>query len=109
MKHNSATTIKCRFSNQMNKLIDPFYGIKRSERWRSKPKSLTDKEKLELFDKIVALHRESSEELSTCLYKRREKKRLAIAREKSGYTAKKRAKKVAHRKLNSVPVGDLPN
>lgn len=97
MKHNSATTIKCRFSNQVHKLIDPFYGVKRSERWKTKPTSLTDKEKVELFDKLVALHRETSEELSACFYKRREKKRLAIAREKSGYTAKKRAKKEAQK------------
>ena len=93
MKHNSATTIKCRFSNQIHKMLDPNIGVKRSDRWKIKKVELTDKQKLELFDQIVKSHKECSEELSACLYKRREKKRLSIAREKSGYTAKRRAKK----------------
>jgi len=93
MKHNSATTIKSRFSNQVHKMLEPNVGVKRSDRWKTKKVELTDKQKLELFEQITKLHKECSEELSACLYKRREKKRLAIAREKSGYTAKKREKK----------------
>ncbi len=101
MKHNSATTIKCRFSNQLHKLLDPNVGVKRSERWKIKKVELTMLQKLELFEQIVKLHNETSTELSNCLFKRREKKRLAIAREKSGYTAKKRAKKASQKTFHS--------
>lgn len=76
MKHNSITTIKCRFSNQVNKMINPYFGVKRSNQWKKKVVKLTDEEKIKLFDEIYKLNMEISEEISSGLYKRREKKRV---------------------------------
>lgn len=104
MKHNSATTIKCRFSNEVHKMIDPYYGIKRSERWRCKIAPLTKKEKAEMFDKIMKLHTEISNELSACYFKRREKKRIQKYRDESGYTAKKREKKLRQKAFHHSDV-----
>ena len=96
MKHNSITTIKCRFSNGVHKMIDPYYGIKRSERWKHKKKELTDAEKIELFDKIVAFHKECSEEISHGLFKRRERRRIRKQRELNGYVPKKKTTKAEY-------------
>ncbi len=52
MKHNSITTIKCRFSNQVNKMINPYFGVKRSNHWKKKVVKLTDEEKQEV-EKLV--------------------------------------------------------
>lgn len=83
MKHNSITTIKCRFSNQVNKMINPYFGVKRSNRWKKKVVKLTDEEKIKLFDEIYKLNMEISEEISSGLYKRRDKKRVIYDRIKS--------------------------
>ena len=79
---NNKTAIKCKFSNELHKLIDPAYGVKRSDRWMSKyKKEYTDKEKIELFDQIKKLHDEISEEYSNCLYKNRMRKKVKKMRE----------------------------
>jgi len=93
MRHNSVTTIKCKFSNGVHKMLEPNVGVKKSKRWRSNTKELTDKKKLEMFDKIVAFHKECSEEISAALYKRREKKRVQAERAKRGYVPKKKTTK----------------
>jgi len=98
MKHNSITTIKCRFSNGVHKLIDPYYGIKRSERWKHRPKELTNADKVKLFDEIAKLHNECSEEISSGLYKRRERKRKMKLREANGYVRKKKTSKEDYEK-----------
>jgi len=99
MRHNSVTTIKCKFSNGVHKMLEPNIGVKKSQRWRSNTKQLTDKEKVELFDKIINLHKECSEEISAALYKRREKKRVQAERAKRGYVPKKKTTKAQYESM----------
>lgn len=92
MKHNSITTIKCRFSNQVNKMINPYFGVKRCDRWKRKS-PLTDQEKIKLFDEIYKLNQEISNEISNGLYKRREKKRVTNDRIARGVLPKGKPQK----------------
>jgi F0F1-type ATP synthase delta subunit len=94
-KITSAISIKLRFSNAIHRILEPNLDLKKSQRWR-KQKTLTDKEKIELFDKIVEIHKESSEEYTKCLFDYRENKRLVVARTARGYYEKKRAKREQH-------------
>ena len=96
MKHNSATTIKCKFSNLVHKALEPNINIKKTQRYRVAKKVLTDKEKLALLEEIMKIHAECSEELTACLYKRREKKRTQKLRAERGYVAKKKTPIAAH-------------
>ena len=99
----SATSIKLRFSNAVHKMLEPNLGVKRSQSWRGwreKKVTLTDAQKLAKYEEIVKLHNEISEELSKCLFERREKRRVEKARQERGYVAKKRTKKVDY--LNST-------
>ena len=96
----SATSIKLRFSNAIHKMLEPNLGVKRSQRWREKKVTLTDAQKLAKYEEIEKLHNEISEELSKCLFERREKRRVEKARQERGYVAKKRTKKVDY--LNST-------
>lgn len=83
--------IKSKFSNQVHKLLEPNINIKRRDRWRHlKNYNLTDKEKLEIFDKILELHQESSKELTNYQYDRREKKRVHKARIERGWKPKEK-------------------
>lgn len=92
MSHNPTTAIKCHFSNEVHKLLEPNLHLKKWERWKVR-KNLTDKEKLELFEKIMKLHDETSSELRAYQYKKRERKRIAKARIERGYVPKKKTKK----------------
>lgn len=94
MKHNSITTIKCRFSNQVNKMINPYFGVKKSNQWKKKVEKLTDEEKIKLFDEIYKLNMEISEEISSGLYKRREKKRVTNDRIERGVLSKGKGQKI---------------
>ncbi len=78
MKQNPTTTIKCTFSNEVHKLLEPNIDLKRRDRWKlgNKKYELTDKEKIELFDKINNLHQICSNELTSYQYNKREKKRF---------------------------------
>ncbi len=96
MKHNSVTTIKCKFSNKVHKMLEPNIGIKKTQRYRVEKPELTDAEKVEMFNKIMVLHQESSTEISAALYKRREKKRIQAEREKRGYAPKKKTTKAQY-------------
>lgn len=98
MKHNSITTIKCRLSNSLHKILEPNIGVKKSQRFRILKKELTNDEKIKLFDEIVKLHKECSEEISSGLYKRREKRRIQAAREKRGYIPTKKTSKEDYEK-----------
>lgn len=85
--------IKSTFSNAVHKILEPNIDVKKSQRWRKSDKyKLTDKQKIELFDKIELLHRKSSEELTSYLFDRREKKRIHKARVERGYFEKKSEK-----------------
>jgi hypothetical protein len=98
---SSSTSIKCKFSNMVHKMLEPNIGIKRNKRWSVKKVVLTNEEKIKLFDEIVLLHSKISEEYSSCLYKRREKRRVQKARLERGYVSKKKTKKEEYQKLVS--------
>lgn len=89
--HNPTMMIKSKFSNQIHRLLEPNIEVKKRDRWRQQQKyNLTDKEKLELFDKIVELHKECSNELTNYQYDRREKKRVHKARVERGWKPKEK-------------------
>ena len=92
--NNPTTMIKSQFSNEVHKILEPNIGVKARDRWRLKKKPLTDAEKLELFDKIVEAHANSTNELVSYLYQRREKKRIQKARIERGWVPKVKTKKV---------------
>lgn len=96
MRHNSVTTIKCKFSNEVHKMLDPNVGVKKSLRYRTPKKELTDAEKVEIFNKMIVCHQECSDEISSALYKRRERKRKAAYRLKHGITPKKKTTKAQY-------------
>lgn len=91
---SNSTAIKCKFSNEVHKILEPNLGVKRSQRWRVQQFKLTDAEKLAIYDKIVKLHNEVSEEYSNCLYKNRERKCIQKDRIARGYVAKKKTQKI---------------
>ncbi len=93
-KNNPTTMIKCKFSNTVHQLLEPNIDIKRRQRWQHNNKyKLTDAQKIELFDKIVILHRECSVELTGYQYDKRCKNRVKKARIARGYVPKKQTKK----------------
>lgn len=94
MKNNSGTAIKCRFSNKVHKLVNPYYGVKNSKRYKVKITKLSEKEKAERYDQIVALDNQTSNDLGSFFFKRREKRRIYKARVERGYNFKKKTKKV---------------
>lgn len=97
MKHNSVTTIKCRFSNSAHELLDPNYGNKNREAWKTKNKVYTNAEKIEIFDKLKKVHDECSEEIGHALFERREKKRIHNQRVINGYYEKRALKNAKHK------------
>lgn len=78
--HNPTQMIKSKFSNAVHRILEPNLNMKRSQRWL-KQKPLTDAQKVEMFDQIMALHEECSKELTNYQYDRREKKRVRKLRE----------------------------
>jgi len=92
MKQNPTASIKCKFSNEVHKILEPNIDMKARDRWKNK-KPFTDKEKLEMFDKILVLHSECSNELTAYQFDKREKKRIYKARVERGYNFKKKTKK----------------
>ena len=100
--HNSGTAIKCRFSNRVHKLVNSHYGVKNREQYRIKVKELSEKEKASRYDAIVALDQETSRELSSFFFKRREKKRVHADRVKRGYIFKKKTKLVDYQNAVSA-------
>jgi len=94
VKQTPATAIKCKFSNEAHKLLEPNIDIKARQRWQNRHKyELTDAQKIELFDKIMTLHNECSRELTNYQYAKREKKRIHKARIARGWKPKKHTSK----------------
>lgn len=100
VEYNPTVMIKCKFSNIVHKLVDTNYGNKRSEAWKNK-KTLTNEEKVKLFDEIVKNHAECSKELAHFQYERREKRRVDAKRVENGYYEKKAEKKLKNDLVNS--------
>jgi hypothetical protein len=101
MKNNSYNPkmmIKCRFSNEIHKLITPCYGIKphtkesRECLMDYKKNPLTDKQKAELFDKIMELDNKTSWELTHYITKKKIRNKVNKLRIENGYFEKKKMK-----------------
>jgi len=91
---NPTVIIKCKFSNDIHKILEPNLGIKKSERWKFRDKNkFTDAQKIEMFDQIMALHSSCSSELTNYQFEKRNKKRIHVARVARGYNFKKKTKK----------------
>ena len=114
-QHNPTTMIKSSFSNKIHKLMNKCYGIKPgTKEWydckrnhydfTGKPK-LTDQEKIELFDKIEEIYRESSIELTNYYGNRSYKKRIDKQRVERGWEPKKKTSKEEYEKM----FGELNN
>jgi len=86
-------------------MLEPNVGVKKSQRYRTQKKELTDKEKLEIFEALTIFHQECSAEISSALYKRRERKRKAAYRLKHGINPKKKTTKAEYelKMLHSIP------
>jgi hypothetical protein len=98
---NQVSNLKCRFSNAIHKLLEHGINLKRSDRWKV-TKSYTDKEKIEMFDMILAAHEINSEEIGHALYKRRERNRVQKARLERGYTPKKKTSKEEYESMLQI-------
>lgn len=97
--NNPTTMIKCRFSNDVHKLLEPNLNVKASERWKHRDKyKLSDDQKLEIFDKIIELHSQCSNEIQNYLHKKRKKRRVQKERIERGYVPKKKTKKEDYEK-----------
>ena len=92
---SSATSIKCKFSNMVHKILEPNYEMKRSKRWR-KRNTLTDKEKLVMFEQVMKVYKECSEELTNCLYNNHQRNVIRRLRLERGYVSKKKTSKELH-------------
>lgn len=91
MRHNPTTIIKCTFSNEVHKILEPNINMKTSQRWRNQ-KIFTDAEKLEMFNKIMELHKETSKQLTSYQFDKRQKKRIQKARIERGAIPKSKKK-----------------
>ena len=92
MKNTKTEMIKCTLSNKVHKLLNP-NPVKNSERWKQKNVKLSDKEKIELFDIIVSMDKETSRDLGYYWFKRRESKRVNKKRILNGYVPKRKTTK----------------
>lgn len=90
--HNPTLMIKAKFSNLVHKLVNPAYGVKRysSEYWNRQRVQLTEKQKAEMFDQIMGIYKECSDELYNYFSDRSRKKRVNKEREARGWISKKK-------------------
>jgi len=102
MRQNPTVAIKCKFSNEVHKILEPNINMKTNDRWKNK-KVFTDKEKLEMFEKIMSLHKETSNELTSYQYDKRKKKRIYKARIERGIVPKSK-KRVSKEQYESTKV-----
>ena len=72
--------IKSKFSNQIHKLLNP-NPVPYRERWKNKKPVLTQEEKAKLYDEIVKLDEEISNELRNYWWDRKFKNRVQRLRE----------------------------
>ncbi len=86
--HNPTMMIKSKFSNQIHKLVNRCYGVKRNSRefWECKRNEhnnpLTEKQKAELFDELMKIYNECSSELINYFQDRNYKKQVRKERQK---------------------------
>jgi hypothetical protein len=93
--NNPATSMKCRFSNQVHAILEPNLGVKRSERWKKEYRekyNFTDEQKLQMINEILKLHNELSSELVSYKFGRSRKKKVQKERAARGYVSPKKTK-----------------
>ena len=94
---NPTASIKCTFSNEVHKLLEPNINVKTRERWKHRDAyKLTDEQKIKLFDQILAIHNECSSLLSSYQYDKRQKKRVNKDRIARGWKPKKKTTKAEY-------------
>ncbi len=94
--NNPTQMIKCTFSNAVHKILEPNIDVPNRERWRTENRNkykFTDEQKLEMFDEILKIHHETSNELTSYQYDKRWKKRIHADRVARGYKFKTKTKK----------------
>lgn len=98
--------IKATFSNAVHKLLTKSSVDPANLGGRPTPlKSLSEKEKAEILDQLVDLHRENSKILRNAIQKRRTKNKVERLRIKYGYYVKKAEKTRKHKEtLDSIPL-----
>ena len=94
MKNTKTEMIKAKFSNAVHAILNP-NPVKNSDRWKTKKIVLTNEQKAAMFDQIVELDNQISDELGSYWYNRREKKRLHKARLERGWKPKQKTPKKA--------------
>lgn len=101
MKQNPKTMIKCKFSNEVHNLFNSLLTEKEqkmnhtSKAWWliKKLESMSDADKIKLFNEIVMMHKETSNELGNYRTSKRLKKQVEKARIERGYVPKKKTSK----------------
>ena len=76
---NKTTQLKCKFSNEVHKLLEPNWNKTKEERTKLGVVRFTDAQKIELFNNISLLHNESSKRITTSKFKKRAAKRKYLA------------------------------
>ena len=92
MKNTKTMMIKSKFSNAVHSILNP-NPIKNRDKWRVKTQPLTNEQKIAMFDQIVELDKEISNELGSYWFDRRWKKRRDKARVERGWKAKQKNKR----------------
>ena len=92
MKNTKTMMIKSKFSNAVHSILNP-NPVKNRDKWRVKTQPLTNEQKIAMFDQIVELDKEISNELGSYWYNRREVKRRDKARAERGWKPKEKTPK----------------
>ena len=76
-QNNKVKQLKCAFSNAVHKILEPNFDKKVSERKRN---NFSNEQKLEMFDKIMSLHNESSNRIAIHRFNKRSAKRTKVVK-----------------------------
>jgi ClpP class serine protease len=102
-KHNPTMMIKSAFSNKIHKLLGvcTHYKTTSREYWAclNERKKLTDEDKVKLFDEVMRIYKETSDEIKNYRKNRNLKKWVNRGRENRGYVPKKKTSKEEYLKM----------
>lgn len=102
-KHNPTMMIKSAFSNKIHKLLGVCTHHKTTSReyWEclNKRKKLTDEDKVKLFDEVMKIYNETSDEIKNYRKDKNLKKWVNRRRENRGYIPKKKTSKEEYLKM----------
>ena len=86
-QNNKVKQLKCAFSNAVHKILEPNFDKKVSERKRN---NFSNEQKLEMFDKIMSLHNESSNRIAIHRFNKRSAKRKYLKMMEEGKLPKQK-------------------